>query len=299
MDNLYVESAKNYRKGFLLKEQDLRKIVSLTDEQFQKEHIDSVVWNFSVGFKNGVVAITRDLSEVLTLENEGQKQITSLKIEASGTKVQDSDYTVSVEFNLISSVYTKQPINLTVKGLSRDWVFLTTAELDEKINKLKRTTWPPKGIYFFDSFIFIFMPLFFMIMLAYIPSPTSSISRYTEQMQGVSDIVKKYNTDSTYGSINLIVDLERNRLKEYAPQQSFIFSNFSLSSVIIFSVLVLLLILSFIVGSWFQIPYAFYWGEYMEIFDRREKVKNYVLFTVIAGGIISIITNFIYEFIKS
>lgn len=299
MNNLYVESAKNYIQGFILKEQDFRKIVSLTNEQFYKEGVNNVVWNFFVGFKNGAVAKTNDINEVLTLENEGQKQITSLRIEANGTKVQESDYTVSIDFNLLNNRYIKQPIQLIVKGLSRDWVFLTTAELDEKINKLKRTTWPPISLRAGDSFILLFLPLSMLFFLIFPSSPSvSSIDRYERQMEGVNNIVEKYNTDSTYSQVGLIIDLERNRLKEYIPEQSFVFKNFSLSTVIIFFALFMLFMLSLAVGSWFQIPYAFYWGEYMETFDRRERIKNYVLSTVIVGGIISIVTNFIYEFIK-
>jgi hypothetical protein len=300
MDNLHVESVKVYIQGFILKEQDFRKIVSLTNEQFQKEGINGIVWNFLVSFKNGVVAKTKDLNEVLILENEGQKQITSLKMEASGTKIQESDYTVSIDFSLLSNRYTNQPIQLIIKGLSRDWVFLTTSELDEKIKKLKRATWPPIGLRIGDFFTLIFFPLMAMSLFIFPSSPsTSAIDRYVKQMEGVNNIVKKYNVDSTYGQINLIVDLERNRLKEYIPEQSFVFKNFSLNTVIIFFALLLLFVLSLGVGSWFQIPYAFYWGEYMEVFDRREKIKNYVLSTVVAGGVISIVTNFIYEFIKS
>ena len=314
MDNLYVESVKNYKSGFVLKEQDFQKLIKIITDQFEKEKIEELTWDFSLKYKNGVVSKTKEYGEIFEAENEGLKQVIGLSISAFGGNIgerkyekfisefagenflldnRDAPYLINISFSSEESLYSS-PIKLKIKGLSRDWVFLTTSELEERISKLRRIKWPS----LFDSIGTIIIPIIFLTFL--FPLFTS-IKHYSEPYtNGVADlnkIINKYNSDSTYSTAQIVMQIEANRLKNevYRDKVSSV-PNPGTLITIIFSVLGIGIF--FFAGRWLQIPYVFYWGEYMEVFDRREKIKNFFIYTVLIGIVLSIISNYISDFLK-
>ena len=80
MKNIKVESSKNYYHGFVLNEQELRRIVQTCEEQFVKIKSDGQCFSkYEVRFENGVVAETISLDSIFNLENSGNIKGESLE----------------------------------------------------------------------------------------------------------------------------------------------------------------------------------------------------------------------------
>lgn len=139
MEQIFVESNKTYTHGFLLKEQDLRRIIDLFNEQFKKISTQPVTYEFTMRFANGAIASTDEIETVLKQENEGSANIRRLEIKA--TQENNEKITqIKLEFENIDSddAYGEKPIKHNIKGQSRDWVFVTSSLIEERITKIKK-----------------------------------------------------------------------------------------------------------------------------------------------------------------
>lgn len=75
MNKHSVRSTKLFKHGFLLNEQELRRIDNLIIQQVIKEEKGKVGRSYSIIYKNGVVAQSNNLEDVLKEENSGSAKI--------------------------------------------------------------------------------------------------------------------------------------------------------------------------------------------------------------------------------
>jgi hypothetical protein len=135
-----IRSSKNYRHGFVLTEQELVRLVDTIKEQIRKIHTEQPIEeSYEIRFRNGAIAITNSLSEVLAQENLGSSLI--LRLEGTFTST-GSDEAVSIAWrfeNLESSDYENEySFGYSVRGYERDWVFVTSSQLEERLQRVKR-----------------------------------------------------------------------------------------------------------------------------------------------------------------
>src|SRR5690606_9722328 len=140
-------------------------------------------FNYIVKYRNGVVAETADFNALFDEENEGQKTIVSIEVFAcKTTKEQDDEENantlIAISFNNIKSnvADTKKSVKYTVRGLDRDWVFVTSSLIEERLQKVKRT------LFFIDKldyghWIRLFLPLLFLIGMMWSLTHYSNKSR--------------------------------------------------------------------------------------------------------------------------
>jgi hypothetical protein len=140
MKSIAVEAKKTFTHGFVLTEADLRRFLDLFDTQFKKLSPDEPQsCGFTVKFKNGVIAETPDIDQVLQQENSGSGKIVRLGIKY-GHSGNDSAVAANVDF--VNSDEDDEPgavsIRYSLRADDRDWVFVTGSLLSERIERIKR-----------------------------------------------------------------------------------------------------------------------------------------------------------------
>lgn len=105
MKKVLVESVKKFPHGFLLTEQELRRIIESAVDQLDKISTLPNSANYTINYENGVIEETKDIEEVLSLENSGSTKINSLEIELSKTNAHEDKtrikdpHKIVLEFN--------------------------------------------------------------------------------------------------------------------------------------------------------------------------------------------------------
>src|SRR2546421_11300334 len=97
-----AESNKYFQFGFVLTESELRRVLGTAEEQFKKlSGGSSISHHFELKFRNGAVATTSSLDDVVSQENIGSSQITALKIKLETIAASDKEHeqnSIAVEF---------------------------------------------------------------------------------------------------------------------------------------------------------------------------------------------------------
>src|SRR6266702_4154876 len=132
-----VESRKTFKFGFVLRESDLRRLVDTISDQFRKlagpgEHPGH---HFRLKFRNGAIADNTSLDHVLAQENSGSGRIVRLHYEEEVGEEATGITRVSIEFTDVD--VDDEPgyvsIRFAVLGHDRDWVFVTSSLLEERV----------------------------------------------------------------------------------------------------------------------------------------------------------------------
>jgi hypothetical protein len=140
MKPLAVEAKETFQHGFILNEGELRRTVDLIREQVKKlPDSGEFEEKFTLKFKNGAIAETDSIDDVLQQENSGSGLIVRLRYELLSTSV-SPDYSCSIEF--INADLDEESgltsIKVAVRASDRDWVFVTSSQLRERVDKIKR-----------------------------------------------------------------------------------------------------------------------------------------------------------------
>jgi hypothetical protein len=149
-----TELRRPFSHGFLLTEQELRRIFDIMLQQMKRITTANVVDVFELKYKNGVVAEKATLDEIISENNGGSWEIQELKMEVV-SKRQDDEIRIAIEFRKLNSSTSKdnarRSIYYYILGDERDWVYLTSSQLDDRIVKIKQ--YPIFDGGFFTTFI--------------------------------------------------------------------------------------------------------------------------------------------------
>ena len=137
---MLVEAKKKFAHGFLLNEADLRRTVDVVIEQFQKLKDSPIpTVSYELKYRNGAISNTESLDDVFNQENFGSAQIIRLKFSCD---VEVENEQISIVVGFINSDVDEEPgvtsIWYNISGNSRDWVFVTSTLIQERIEKIKR-----------------------------------------------------------------------------------------------------------------------------------------------------------------
>lgn len=304
MEQNYVESNKSYKHGFVLKEQDLRRIVDLMNEQLKKQSTNEINHKFTIKYENGAVASTDNLDEILSQDNEGSESIVRLEIDIS-QKSNDTISSIKLDFRDPEEVDRDSvPIRHIIKSQSRDWVFVTSSLIEERIAKIKRKSINPTqrgslGNLLFRLFSPILMIVFMICMFLAIPKTSDKLSE--KKVKYINDIEQKWELGEITDPFCLVLELERAKAtvdNQINTNDVFLSIFFSKPFIIIICGFVILGVI-LILFTYYYPMCNFCWGNYIEVFEKKESRRKWImgLFigTIVLGVLVNLLSNLIWH----
>lgn len=283
MNKLYVESNQSFTFGFVLTEQELRRTIDLCIEQLKKDNsTPTITQKFTIKYSNGAVGDTDSLDLVISEENAGSSRITSLDLEF----IDNLERKININFSDIDSnvISTENSVKYSVKGDSRDWVFVTSSQLEERLKKVSRFSLNTSKRRYRLLWTLIFPFSFLILML--VTFFLGSNSKY-KMLQGIkADWIAKKLTDP----IDAIIRIEETRVSVES------FTSMKYTFLILGIITALLLLLYSYVRMLYPI-HNFCWGDYLDTFKRKESTRKTVNTVVIIGLIISIFGGLIANWV--
>ncbi len=269
-----VEAKKSFQHGFVLSEQELRRFVNVIREQIEKTSPDkSIVEYYEVKFRNGVIAEKLSLDDVLSQENIGSRAIVRLKIEIS-EKVIEPGYTVITEFRKANEEGEEENISIRycVVGDDRDWVFVTSSELEERIKRNKKI-----NIARYTRFE-LFLPT--LTLFTIIPMMVNLLSSLNKSNIYIDKIETAWKSGELTDPIEAMIALERVGVTDRVPTE-IVFKPIGIG-VLVFVILILV-----VWGiQYFFAPFNFCWGDYIKVYEKKQAQGKFIFITVILLSII-------------
>ncbi|VXB04062.1 hypothetical protein [Chryseobacterium sp. 8AT] len=300
MEQIIVNSNKTYNHGFLIKEQELRRIVDLMADQHKKTSDSPIKFLFNMKFSNGAVEITDNIDDVLNLDNEGSSGIKSLEI-ASTQKNNEAENEIKVKLQALDNehYYDEKPIKYIIRGQSRDWVFVTSSLIEERIAKIKKRN------FLFDHdtkrvlrtfSIPIITVLFILGVLISMYSRSANLKE--AQLKTITKIEKQWYNKKLLDPVKVIIELEKSRAQN--NENIITFNDIFLSKTFITIFFLFTLgYVSFYLYSKFNPIYNFYWGGYIEVYEKKESRRkllvSVVIVTLILGIGVNLLSNYIWQ----
>ncbi|SEJ16183.1 hypothetical protein SAMN05192553_102696 [Cyclobacterium xiamenense] len=280
MKKLNVEANKAFYHGFILTEQELRRFNDLIQDQLKKESEGEIKNSFSVTFESGVVAETIDIEEIFSLENSGSAKIIDLKI---SSEITDSRKLV-IEFTNANSsnVSTEISIRYNISGLTRDWVFVTSSLIEERIKKIRR--WNINYNFKKTNYkllMMLSMPFSLIIALMF-----ELINGDYERQIAIEEIRNEYESGKLTEPIEAFLKI--NEIGQSLDSATALIYAFLTTG----GLFIILLLVHWYLYALYPV-YNFCWGDYLATFKKRESLRKTIDTVVIIGLIISVIGGII------
>ena len=305
MEQIFVESNKNYYHGFILKEQELRRIIDLILEQFKKISEKPIEFIYTLKFQNGAIANTSNIEDILKQENEGSSSIVRLQISAKQENL-DGDATIKIDFRNteVDDDLGENPIAHSIKGQSRDWVFVTSSLIEERITKIKRKSLDhmiskgPGKLLFRLMFPFLMLGVM-MAIFAGMPNASNRVAE--KQQKLLRQIEKSWKNKTITDPVDAIIQIEKGKAdKDYRLDTGALISDVFLAKpiIILVSSLIIIMLLVYIISKLYP-SYNFCWGNYLESFTKLEGLRKLIIGIILGtfalGVIVNLVSNYIWE----
>jgi hypothetical protein len=283
-----TESERTFEHGFLIDEQNVRRVFELCRKRMElRVPAVQVKTKLSIKFRNDAIASPTTIDEILTLENVGSKGIVKLRIEFDDGK-QKPDEAIVIEFQDTSGASTKnKPVSYSIVGGDRDWVFVTKSELDERISQLKTLS--------LEGFADWVRPAFTVIMVGSVIVGMSYAAKATEaetdharrDLRSTRDRLKAEGANP-FDAVFAVSEVALER----KPNTGMSYVMVPLILITIFSVFISAVRPSRILAALFP-SYHFYWGGYIQPYEKRKTRANFVIVVIVVGLIISVLGNYL------
>lgn len=287
MENIFVESDKSYKQGFLITEQELRRLVEVITDQLKKSNKEvEPKLSYIIKFKNGVIATTENLNEIFSLENGGLGEIMRFQIKGNIGEKEDL-HEITIEFEREKSNernYYGSAIKHNIKGKSRDWVFVTSSLIEERVNKLK-----PNGTYIFSKNRIDDFLLFIPILILMLTSLTFFQDFFEATPSYVNEIETKWKSNEISDPIEVLIAFEKKKGNVPAEPLKYMLG-------VIFCLVVLYYLIKLFIKRYYP-QHNFCWGDYQDEYNRKEKVRKNFITLFIIGIIVSIIGGLIANYL--
>lgn len=299
------EAKKTFQHGFNLTEQELRRIFDSLTQQMERARQDTPPKaSFEVKFKNGVIANPTTLEEIFALENIGSGAIVRLLMKLENCVEPIS----SIKLEFIDVNNDPEPgytaVSYTVVGEDRDWVFVTSSQIEERISRIKTSAILNKlaGRGRRESgFLLLFMLMIVIAMFSLFSYyaqmirnlPTSTETRF----QTVESLEARWKSGEITDPVEIILELERaqiesmkqldNRLESPGP------NGVQMAKAVAGPIVTLILVAVAIYScTYFFPPYNFIWGDYIKVYEKRKATGRFILGVIILGIVLSILGNY-------
>ncbi|MBP9096034.1 MAG: hypothetical protein KBG21_05455 [Ignavibacteria bacterium] len=288
MENIYVEANENFYFGFVLTEQELRRIIETIDDQLKKTHqTENLKFNYELKYENGIVAKTDNIEDLFQQENTGSSKIMRLMI--------TGQIGLEVSFHQIQLTFTnpkseeESPIKYKIKGKSRDWVFVASSTLEERVRKVKRIPIDPtqkkKTYVIFKT---LTLPL---VMLAAMLVLISSIK--LPKNGEIENIENKWKIGELKDPIEAVILIQK--MNEHRGEINPFY--IMLTPILYVGIVYISLLVIWYLSIKIYPLYNFCWGDYLTSFNRIENLRKTLLWVVLTGLALSIIGSLIATYL--
>jgi hypothetical protein len=285
-----TEAGRTFTHGFALTEQELRRTVDTAIQQLQRiDRSQAPSIHIEVKLRNGTVAQSLSIEDVLSFENFGSKRIVGIDIvlKEHGEPVK---YQIKVGFTNLS-VEGNEDFSVVYKvfGEDRDWVLVTSSELEERIGKVKCFAWNQifrgSSARYFLPILFLFMLLMTMVGLVV------GLSLTLGQRTNIADKMEAgWKTGSLRDPIEALIMMQRN----YESQIDVITPVALVRWVAVYPLaFVCTVLLCGILLSYLYPSYVFVWGDYIRVYEKRLAARKIVFYGILLSLAISIIAGII------
>jgi hypothetical protein len=133
-----TQAHRRYESGFVLNEQELRRIHDVADQQMKRAFSDDMYEAvYEMRFENGAIAEPKNLDEVFAQENWGSAGIRLVRL-TFRARTQVPSTGINVTFaDTKATEDAKGSISYEIEGEDRDWVFVASSQLSERIARIQ------------------------------------------------------------------------------------------------------------------------------------------------------------------
>ncbi len=281
-----TEAKKAYVFGFALTEGELRRIHEVLIQQIKRTSVgDDFENHYEVKYRNGSVTYPVSLDEVLGQENSGSAGIVRLSIEVSSkARVQPSTF-IGVQFCNTDEDKDGRfsPLSYVVSGVDRDWVFVTSSQLDERLGKIKLLR---------PSSFFFPMSESLALMLAMLVGLCTFVfilhNEHKQEIIQLNSIEHDWKAGTIKDPVEVVIQLGKISAAraDFDPNHLIWPFMFLLGGLCLFSA-------SAICLKYFHPPYNFVWGDYIKVYEGRQAARNFVYVALVVGLLVTIIGGII------
>jgi hypothetical protein len=280
--HMRTEAQKRYYSGFNVSEQELRRLVDTVSTQFTKPPCTGASHlRVMVKFKNGATSEATSLDDLFRLENAGSEAVERVGLHFCD-KPEDARYTVDLILARAGFDDEDEPLKYSITGDDRDWVFVTSSLLEERIGRVRRMGWH-NALWSRRVFPFLVMAVFFISMLF----GMTSISSLGERRGHVVDSLEsQWKQGTLQDPILFMLRLERARSSDE--------EKLTVRRILVYPWLVTsgAVLIFYLIGR-ARPAHTFYWGDAAARYDRRMKVLYFVVVVIILGTVLSVFGSFI------
>lgn len=281
---------KEHRFGFKLSEQDVRRIHQVmlagANRICSSDDIQTVT---NVRLVNGTVLALESIDDVLSLENSGQRAVEEWFLKLSprrnpanqdGERKRPDAWRVAVRFIATDpSLSAEISVESEVIGTSRDWVVLVAGELEERLQKVRRISWPSVLAKPYISTVLLLASVL-AVAFFYLNFGQAQQQPAYEKLEALR--ASGEMTDP----IAALIFLEKERAKRLPA------GFLSAITTVVVLATMLGIILPIVVKQWCP-GHVFYWGENVAVVDRRRNVMMLVWTVIVLGLIVGVASTYL------
>ena len=279
-----TEIRKEFRWGFLLSEQELRRIAQCCRESFAKCGVEQPKSTILIVLKDGSRLESDKLEQVFELENHGTKSVERLSLRYDDGSA-DPDFLVELNFqDGERNPKSWTSVDFRIISRLRDWAIVLAAEFEERIKRTKLAAFP----YIFSHRITALVPLAIGFLLTmYFVTYFSQNSAFT----AVELLDEMYRQEKINDPIEALIFFEKTKIESRYTR----FSPLILLGALIFPISITLAV-AFMARK-IRPSYVFYWGDNVPYFDKRASILKVIWIALILGVPASIIGGLILKFL--
>lgn len=274
-----TEVSKSFTWGFVLSEQELRRVFQTCKEHGEKLGPNGSRCRTSAKLKDGSLVESSELDDILCLENSGSKAIQRIGIEFE-EPIAEPRWSISVGFQDGSAnPESWTSVDFEVAGDSRDQVFLAASDLEERVKKTRILSWPylTSKRWFLSVAPMLVAMFLLVITMTFIFAPAK---------QAVEDLERQYSEGKVDDAIQALIFLEKARHSD----------RFVIILVPLVAPFALFGFIALLLPKVF-LAYNFYWGDYIGVFDKRRAFLKVVWIVLVLGVVASVIGGLVLRLV--
>jgi len=288
-----TEAARTFDCGFALNEAELRRFHDVLTQQIKRGSPEKESFHsYELKFRNGAVSFPVSLDDVLAQENFGSSKIVRLKLSVSGPDLENSANRIAIEFanSDEDSGSTNESIKYKIIGDDRDWVFVTSSQIEERIGKVK--SFVPNQLFGKKyRFLSTIVPMFLLLALSLFLVSGPEKRREAKNSAEVQDVENQWRKGALKDPAEVIIRLEKIRFEERGSVMGFMWP-----MVLPFAGVLLLPMFSSIY-AYFAPPYNFLWGDSVTAYEKQRSRGRFLLVGIFLTIVLGVVTNWVSKHI--
>lgn len=284
-----AEARKSFRHGFNLTEQELLRIVDTAKQQVRRvSENGEACFEMEATLKNGAVVEAPSVDELLSWENAGSRRVVGLAMGFMDRR-EKPQYVIHLHFadpgEEDEYLFGPVPIRYLVRGEDRDWVLVTSSELEERVSRVKSFAWPQfflgkRGAVSVSGIMSIVFLLFMVLSIHF----ASGSNRIADTMES------RWKAGTLRDPVEAVVLMERAyELREVAVPGALV-------KAAIYAVGAMAALVLIVVAAYYLYPaYVFCWGDAATAYQTRLSTRRWPFGVVVTGLLLSVLGSVIVE----